>query len=151
MEQAYSPQALNKLSGENIMKTILAALTVLMSVNAFAKDAHLICMTGDIADMDIKIESTSNNKEKLSVILTGMDGVTVRTYVNSNFENNSASEGLKKGKIEAIVSKSDLQAVFGGAFLDAGVLELNYNAQTKKNDVIFAAEGIVYTAACAEQ
>ncbi|MBS1971755.1 MAG: hypothetical protein JSU04_15695 [Bdellovibrionales bacterium] len=133
------------------MKTILAALTVLLSVNAFAKDAHLICMTGDIADMDIKIESGANNKEKLSVILTGMDGVTVRTYVNSNFENNSASDGLKSGKIQAIVSKSDLQAEFGGAFLDAGVLELNYNAQTKKNDVIFAAEGNVYTAACSEQ
>jgi hypothetical protein len=44
-----------------------------------------------------------------------------------------------------------LNAVFGGAFLDAGVLELNYNSQTKKNDVIFAAEGIVYTAACTEQ
>lgn len=133
------------------MKTILATLTLLLSVNAFAKDAHLICMTGDITDMDIKIESTSNGKEKLSVILTAMDGETIRTFVNSNFVNESASEGLKAGKIQAIVSKSDLNAVFGGAFLDAGVLELNYNSQTKKNDVIFAAEGIVYTAACTEQ
>lgn len=133
------------------MKTILATLTLLLSVNAFAKDAHLICMTGDITDLDIKIESTSNGKEKLSVILTAMDGETIRTFVNSNFVNESASEGLKAGKIQAIVSKSDLNAVFGGAFLDAGVLELNYNSQTKKNDVIFAAEGIVYTAACTEQ
>lgn len=134
-----------------MMKTILATLTLLLSVNAFAKDTHLICMTGDITDMDIKIESTNNGKEKLSVILTAMDGVTIRTFVNSNFVNNSASEGLKAGKIQAIVSKSDLAATFGGAFLDAGVLELNYNSKTQKNDVIFAAEGNVYTAACAEQ
>lgn len=133
------------------MKTILAALTFLLSVNAFAKDVHLVCMTGDISDMDIKIESTANGKEKLSVILTAMDGVTVRTFVNSNFENESASAGLQAGKIQAIVSKTDLAAVFGGAFLDAGVLELNTNKTTKKHDVIFAAEGVVYTAACAEQ
>lgn len=133
------------------MKTILATLVLMLSVNAFAKDAHLICMTGDISDMDIKIESLSSGKEKLSVILTAMDGVTVRTFVNTNFENSSASQGLKDGKIQAIVSKSDLAAVFGGAFLDAGVLELNYNSKTQKNDVIFAAEGIVYTATCTEQ
>lgn len=133
------------------MKAILATLVLMLSVNAFAKDAHLICMTGDISDMDIKIESLSSGKEKLSVILTAMDGVTVRTFVNTNFENSSASQGLKDGKIQAIVSKSDLAAVFGGAFLDAGVLELNYNSKTQKNDVIFAAEGIVYTATCTEQ
>lgn len=133
------------------MKTILATLVLMLSANAFANDAHLICMTGDISDMDIKIESLSSGKEKLSVILTAMDGVTVRTFVNTNFENGSASQGLKDGKIQAIVSKSDLAAVFGGAFLDAGVLELNYNSKTQKNDVIFAAEGVVYTATCTEQ
>ncbi|WP_413291222.1 hypothetical protein [Bdellovibrio sp. HCB337] len=133
------------------MKSVLASMVLMLSVNAYAKDSHLICMTGDIGDMDIKIESTSNGKEKLSVILTAMDGVTVRTFVNSNFSSQSLSDGLKNGKIQAIVSKSDLQASFGGAFLDAGVLELNTNAQTKKQDVIFAAEGIVYTAACTEQ
>jgi hypothetical protein len=134
-----------------MMKTLLITLTILLSVNAFAKDVHLICQMGDIADMDIKIEAGNNGKEKLSVILTGMDGQTVRTYVNSNFANKSASEGLKSGKIQAIVSKSDLQAEFGGAFLDAGVLELNANSSPKKNDVIFAAEGNVYTATCVEQ
>lgn len=133
------------------MKMLLASLTFLLSTSAFAKDVHMICLLGDVADMDIKIESLANNKEKLSVILTGMDGVTVRTYVNSNFENNAASEGLKSGKIQAILSKSDLAAVFGGAFLDAGVLELNTNGKTQKHDVIFAAEGLVYTAACSEQ
>lgn len=135
----------------NFMKVVLATLTLLLSVSAFAKDSHLICMTGDIGDMDIKIEASANGKEKLSVILTGMDGVTVRTFVNSNFSNQSLSEGLSKGVIQAIVSKSDLQASFGGAFLDAGVFELNTNPATKKQDVIFAAEGVVYTAACVEQ
>lgn len=133
------------------MKTIIATLTLLLSGNAFAKNSHLICITGDIGDMDIKIEATANGKEKLSVILTAMDGETIRTYVNSNFANQSLSEGLKNGKIQAIVSKSDLLAAFGGAFLDAGVLELNTNSVTKKQDVIFAAEGVVFTAACIEQ
>ena len=104
------------------MKTMIATLSLLLSINAYAKDSHLICVTGDIGDMDIKIETTPNGKEKLSVILTAMDGETVRTYVNSNFANQSLSEGLKNGKIQAIVSKSDLLAAFGGAFLDAGVL-----------------------------
>lgn len=132
------------------MKTVLATLTLLLSATAFA-DTHLICQTGDIGDMDIKIESSANGKEKLSVILTAMDGVTVRTFVNSGFEDGSATAGLKAGKIQAIVSKTDLNAEFGGAFLDAGVLELNANSKTKKNDVIFAAEGVVYTATCSEQ
>jgi len=132
------------------MKTLFAAMTFMMSVSAFA-NTHLICQTGDIADMDIKIESTENDKEKISVILTGMDGVTSRTFVNSGFANNSATQGLKDGKIQAIVSKSDLNIVFGGAFLEAGVLELNANPTTKKYDVIFAAEGNVYTAACSEK
>jgi len=127
------------------------SLLLLLSVNVYAGGSHLVCSTGDISDMDITIELASNGKEKLSVILTAMDGETVRTYVNSNFENNSASEGLKAGKIQAIVSKSDLAAVFGGAFLQAGVLELNYNSKTQKNDVIFAAEGNVLVATCVEQ
>jgi len=134
------------------MKPFFASLImVLISVNAFAGEAHLVCLTGDISDMDITIQTTNNGKEKLSVVLTGMDGATVRSYVNSNFENNSASAGLKAGKIQAIVSKSDLAAVFGGAFLQAGVLELNYNSETQKNDVIFAAEGSVIVATCTEQ
>lgn len=133
------------------MKTILASTVLMLSVNAFAKNSHLICQTGDIGDMDIKIEDTENNKQKLSVILTAMDGETVRTFVNTGFANQSLSDGLKNGKIQAIVSKTDLVASFGGAFLDAGVLELNTNDKTKKQDVIFAAEGVVYTAACTEQ
>ncbi len=133
------------------MKTILATLTFLLSVSAFAKDSHLTCVTGDIGDMDIKIEGQANGKEKLSVILTAMDGVTLRTYVNTNFANQAASLGLKNGRIQAIVSKSDLAETFGGAFLDAGVFELNRNKTTQQNEVIFAAEGIVYVSTCTEQ
>lgn len=133
------------------MKTLIAALTLLVSVSAAAKDTHLICQTGDISDMDIKIESTSGNREKLSVILTHMDGVTERVFINSGFKGDSLSQGLKNGKIQAIVSKTDLQASFGGAFLDAGVLDLTTNKTTRKQDVIFAAEGYVYVASCSEQ
>jgi hypothetical protein len=71
--------------------------------------------------------------------------------VNTNFLNQSASQGLKAGKIQAIVSKTNLVASFGGAFLDAGVLELNRNNETQKNEVIFAAEGVVFLATCTEQ
>lgn len=133
------------------MKTMLAILTLLLSANAFAKTSHLICTTGDIGDMDIKIEDQAEGREKLSVILTAMDGETVRTYMNTNFLNQSASQGLKDGKIQAILSKTNLVASFGGAFLDAGVLELNRNKETQKNEVIFAAEGVVYVSTCAEQ
>jgi hypothetical protein len=141
------------------MKTFLAVLVFVLSGNAFAKDSHLnsqlnshlICLTGDIGDMDIKIEDQGQGQEKLSVILTAMDGITTRTYMNTNFLKNAASEGLKAGKIQAIVSKTNLVANFGGAFLDAGVLELNRNPVTQKNEVIFAAEGIVYVSICTEK
>lgn len=133
------------------MKKIVLALALLMSAPALAQATHLICMTGDIGDMDIKIEAQANGREKLSVILTAMDGETVRTYVNSNFENAAASRGLREGKIQAIVSKSDLMATFGGAFLEAGILELNTDPKTQKHNVIFAAEGLVYVASCSEQ
>ncbi|HEY8270341.1 MAG TPA: hypothetical protein VIG33_05590 [Pseudobdellovibrionaceae bacterium] len=132
------------------MKTTLAILTFLFSANVFAKTITLTCVMGDIGDMSIKIEDQGEGKEKLSVILTAMDGVTVRTYVNNNFLNQAASQGLKEGKIQAILSKTNLVASFGGAFLDAGVLELNRNRETQKNEVIFAAEGLVYVATCAQ-
>lgn len=132
------------------MKILVASLSLLVSTSAYA-NTHLVCLTGDIGDMDIKIESLASGKEKLSVILTAMDGETVRTFMNTNFENQAASRGLSAGKIQAIVSKSDLAASFGGAFLDAGVLELNTNPQTQKHEVIFAAEGVVYTATCSQQ
>jgi len=134
-----------------MLKAFVASMALLLATTAFAQNTHLVCVTGDIGDLDLKIEDMPNGKEKLSVILTGMDGETVRTYVNSNFSNQSLSNGLKSGKIQAIVSKSDLQASFGGAFLDAGVLELNTNPSTKRQDVIFAAEGLVFVAECSEK
>jgi hypothetical protein len=133
------------------MKTLIVALTLLLSINAFAKDAHLVCLSGHLVDMDIKIEALANGKEKLSVILTDMSGDKVRTFVNSNFENQSLSKGLADGKIQAVVSQSDLQRSLDEVFLAAGILELNYNPATQKNDVLFAAEGSVYPAACIEQ
>jgi hypothetical protein len=137
------------------MKTILSTsiflLSALVSTSALAKNSHLTCETVDIGELDIKIEDQADGKEKLSVILTALDGVTVRTYVNTNFMNQSASQGLKDGKIQAIVSKTNLVASFGGAFLDAGVLELNRNKETQENNVIFAAEGLVYVASCTER
>jgi len=148
---AYSPWVLKFNSQGETMKTMIAALTLLLSVNAFAKNSHLICLTGHLDDMDIKIESLANGKEKLSVILTDMSGDKVRTFVNTNFENQSLSKGLADGKIQAVVSVSDLQRSLDGVFLSAGILELNYNPATQKNDVLFAAEGSVYPVTCVEQ
>lgn len=126
-------------------------MAFLVSTTVFAKDVHLICMTGHVTDMDIKIESVEGNREKLSVILTAMDGVTIRKFVNSGFKGGALTQGLKNGKIQAIVSLTDLQASFEGAFLDAGVLELNTNKSINKHEVIFAAEGMVHTVTCTEQ
>ncbi|MGZ3743327.1 MAG: hypothetical protein ACXWRE_04310 [Pseudobdellovibrionaceae bacterium] len=133
------------------MKKILIVLTCLFSLNVFAETHHLVCMMGEMDSMDIKIEEQGDGKEKLSVNLSAMDGGRERTFVNTNFMNHSASQGLKEGKIQAILSKTNLVASFDGAFLDAGVLELNKNKDTQKNDVIFAAEGLVYVATCTEQ
>ncbi|XGC81753.1 hypothetical protein ACES2L_04560 [Bdellovibrio bacteriovorus] len=122
-------------------KFIVAALVSFMSVSAFAQNTHLICMTGDVTDMDIKIE-TAAGKEKLSVILTAMDGETVTSYVNSNITSKLAS-----GTVNEVVSTSDLQDSFGGAYLDAGLLNMT-RTNGGEYKVNFAAKGLVITATC---
>lgn len=129
-------------------KTLLAAVVTLFSLNSFAANKHLICMMGDIADMDIKIESLGDGKEQLSVILMGMDGETKTVYKNSHFVNDSLSKQLNDGKMTAIVSKSDLQDMFGGAFLGAGTVSMDLNKETKAYDVSFSANDVVYQASC---
>ncbi|MFS4459176.1 hypothetical protein [Bdellovibrio sp. HCB2-146] len=130
------------------MKALFVLLGLLVSVSASAKEIRLICVTGDAVDMDIVIEQGTDKKETLKVILTGMGEPNPKIYLNSHFVKSSLSEGLKKGTIEAIVSKSDLDQTFGGAYIDAGMMDLAYNKTTKKYDVLFAAEGEVYTGAC---
>lgn len=130
------------------MKSVFALILFLLSSNAFAKETRLICVTGDAVDMDLVITQNTGKKETLKVTLTGMGDSAPRIFVNSHFVNASLSQNFKRGKVEAIVSKSDLDQSFGGAYIDAGMLNLALNKVTKKYDVLFAAEGEVYTAAC---
>lgn len=127
-------------------KLAIVALINLFAVGAFAQNTHLICMTGDITDMDIKIENVAG-KEKLSVILTAMDGETVTNFVNSNV-GREISADLAKGEVKAVVSTSDLQDTFGGAYLDAGLLNMKKNKTVGGFDVLFASKGIVIQANC---
>lgn len=118
---------------------------------SFAANKKLICQTGDIMDMDLQIESLKNGNEKVSVILMSMDGVTVTTYVNSKVKNNSVTKDLEAGKeVSLIVSQSDLEDTFGGAFLDAGIVSIFFNNVSGKYDVQMAAKDLVILAECAE-
>ena len=128
----------------------LASVMVFASTS-FAANKKLICQTGDIMDMDLQIESLKNGNEKVSVILMSMDGVTVTTYVNSKVKNNSVTKDLEEGKeVSLIVSQSDLEDTFGGAFLDAGIVSIFFNNVSGKYDVQMAAKDLVILAECAE-
>lgn len=129
-------------------KALILVVMSLMSVAANAGSKTLICRMGDIADMDIKVESAAGGQEKLSVIVYAMDGETSTTYVNSHFSEGLLSKKLAAGQLEAIVSVSDLEAVFGGAYLNAGRLTMNYNSQEDRYDVLFAAQNVVFQASC---
>lgn len=129
---------------------LIIATLITFASTGFAKEINMICLTGDATDMDLKIESSESGLEKLSVTLTAMDGETIRVYVNSKFKDFSLTRGMQEGGIDALVSKSDLEQQFGGAYLDAGMVHAAFNKDSKKYDVLFAAEGQVYTGACSE-
>lgn len=132
-----------------MIKNILILVVMsFLSITANAQSKTLICRMGDIADMDIKVESLDKNQEKLSVIVYAMDGETSTTYVNSHFADGLLSKKLAAGQLDAIVSVSDLQAVFGGAYLNAGRLTMNYNTLEGHYDVVFAAQNVVFQASC---
>ena len=129
-------------------KLALTLVAIALSSSAFAGQLSLVCRTGDIADMDVKVETVSGN-EKVSVILTGMDGETVRTYTNSHIEGEAFTKALGTGTtVEAVVSKSDLADQFGGAYLDAGILKMTRDSKANGYVTTFAAEGNVLEAFC---
>lgn len=130
------------------MKLITLVLVLVGCVTAQAKDMTLICMMGDGADMDIEVTMLANKKEKITVVLMSADGESKTKFMNSGFVNSSLSNSLVTGKLDVIVSESDLNESFGGAFIDAGMLTMQLQKDTGRYDVLFAAKGIVYTASC---
>ncbi|MEN0060040.1 MAG: hypothetical protein AAGB31_14460 [Bdellovibrio sp.] len=101
--------------------------------------------------MDITITSYGDKKESVTVSLTGMnEDAPARVYKNSSFAQSAVSTALVDGKFEAVLSKSDLQSIFGGAYLAAGILKMTKTEKASRYDVLFAAEDIVYTANCGE-
>ncbi|UXR63482.1 hypothetical protein EZJ49_10385 [Bdellovibrio bacteriovorus] len=129
-------------------KALIFVVTSLLSVAANAGSKTLICRLSGPADMDIKVESLDNGKEKLSVILYAMDGDTSTAYVNSQFSEGLLSKQLAEGHVGAIVSLSDLKMQVGGIYLDAGHVTMNYNAAEDRYDVLFAAKNLVFQASC---
>lgn len=134
------------------MKFLIAILAVTFSVgaNAGEKSKKLVCQTGNSGDIDISIELLQDKREKLTVTLSSMnDEAKPVVYVNSHFINGGLLKNLKTGeKINAIVSVSDLEEANGGAYQNAGVIEIFYNNATQVYDVTLAAQNNVYLAAC---
>lgn len=130
-------------------------LLILASVMAFASTAysetdHLVCLTGHHADMDIYIESNGDTKEYLSVVLTGMDGETIRTFT-AKYKDNGLSADLADGKVVAVVKEEGKSKKFDGGISNAGMVQMTLNEKNNKYDVVLAVEGNVITGECAAQ
>jgi hypothetical protein len=133
------------------MKTvILSALMVLATSTAFAKDLNLVCLMGDIADLDIRIFSTGNGKATIEVKETAASGDEQILY-NSNASNAEIQNAIQAGKISEVVSKSNLQDMFGGAYLHAGLLNMTLNPKTQAWDVLWSYSSDVMIAICSEK
>ncbi|AHZ84560.1 hypothetical protein [Bdellovibrio bacteriovorus] len=130
-----------------MMNLSLFILISLLSAAAFA-DTTMICRMGDIADMDIRVESLEGRNERLTVTVYSMDGESKTSYTNSSFDNSSLSQSLAAGHLDALVSVSDLQDTFGGAYLEAGRLVMKHNKSEDRYDVQFAAKDVIFTASC---
>ncbi len=138
---------------------ILTTALILFSLTSYAQSVDsadtsktLVCLMGDIANMDIVISSNRNGNEKVQVMLfQGMsDDADMLVYENSNFKKSQLSKSLKKGSLDTVVSTSDLYEIFGGAYLNAGMLKMTQSKEKGRYDVLFAAENTVYTANCGE-
>lgn len=131
------------------VKTIILALFLFigLSANAANTSKTLICLMGDIANMDIIISSNDKGGEKIQVkLFVGMnDDLDALVY-----ENSQSSQSLKSGSLDLIVSTSNLDDIFGGAYLSAGMLKMTETNEKGRYDVLFAAQNTVYTANCGE-
>ncbi len=136
------------------MKTIILTLSLFigLAANAANTSKTLVCLMGDIANMDIVISSNDKGDEIIQVMLfQGMsDDADMIVYENSNFKKSQLSKSLKKGSLDTIVSTSDLSEIFGGAYLSAGILKMIQSKEKGRYDVLFAAQNTVYTANCGE-
>ena len=102
---------------------------------------------GDIANMDIVISSNDKGSKK----------VQVKLYIGMNddlkpvvYENSQSDQSIKSGSLDIVVSTSNLEETFGGAYLSAGMLKMTQSKEKGRYDVLFAAQNTVYTANCGE-
>lgn len=136
------------------MKILITVLSLFIGLSANAADTSktLVCLMGDIANMDIVISSNDKGDEKVQVMLfQGMsDDADMIVYENSSFKKSQLSKSLKKGSLDTVVSTSDLSEIFGGAYLNAGMLKMTQSKEKGRYDVLFSAQNTVYTANCGE-
>ncbi len=136
------------------MKILITVLSLFIGLSANAADTSktLVCLMGDIANMDIVISSNDKGDEKVQVMLfQGMsDDADMIVYENSSFKKSQLSKSLKKGSLDTVVSTSDLSEIFGGAYLNAGMLKMTQSKEKGRYDVFFSAQNTVYTANCGE-
>ena len=130
------------------VKTTILALSMLIGLSATAAETKtLVCLMGDIAHMDIVISSNDKGSEKIQVKLyVGMNDDLAPVI----YENSQSGQSLKSGSIDVIVSTSNLEDIFGGAYLSAGLLKMTERKEKGRYDVLFAAQNTVYTANCGE-
>lgn len=131
------------------MKLLIATLVTVLgfSIPAFSQMTHMVCLTGHVVDMDLHIQSFPDGRETLYISLTDMDGMTVRTFLNSEFTGHQLSKGLNAGPIDAILYLSDIKRGLEGNHFNAGLVKII--PKNRKFEVTFAAEGNVYTGSCA--
>lgn len=131
------------------MKTLITILSLFIGLSASAANTSktLVCLMGDIANMDIVISSNDKGNEKIQVKLyVGMND-DLKPVV---YENSQSGQSLKSGSLNMILSTSDLSEIFGGAYLSAGILKMTETKEKSRYDVLFAAQNTVYTANCGE-
>jgi hypothetical protein len=92
---------------------------------------------------------TSILANPIEVILYYMDD-SKRTLINSQFSKAELEAQLFSTPITVMVSETDLQENFGGAYSQTGLLHAIYNPETKRFDVKLAYNSAVYTADCGE-
>lgn len=132
-------------------RTLLAALTALVTCTAFADmpmvDKTLICRLGGAENVDIKLEWPPRQLEKVTVVFYEIDGETVQRFSNVELPTGTYSN-LKTTPLRTIVFKDGEKDMFGGAYLDAGTVDLTYNPSDDRYDLILGLRGNVYLASC---
>ncbi len=134
------------------MKKLFITTLLLISSTTFATESKkLACTIEGVSNMDINIYTTAEKNQTIEVVMTSEDvDAASRVFTNSGFTEMAISKSLSEGSFQAIVSKSDLSQVYGGAFDDAGIIIMKKSSDAGSYDVTFAAETSVYKASCKE-